>query len=1182
MVSNAHGRGGVIWVYTNCDVNLKSTRFLVNARTSATLSQVINSLTEKLEVVGGVHRLYSLYTGERVDDVNQLYDAKCIVAAGKEKLNRGLMRRMLEKELKARPVSKSKVQLRRKKKPHHNPAEKKKYKKPSQFQDQFKQKLEYIHTHEPQDPMHLIHHQTTDVKPVDEDDSDELEEASTQEPSFVGNPHPVLPEVSNKASLLEDNQHKMRKRRLSTRELVEIHKVPEDVLTSRVDMLISQADAMNQKTKLEQRRQQAAVRARVNKKFHHGDKIMLQMEKAHNAREFGILSERDRQQENFRKRMQMKHSLRMEDTSKGIKDTIIVTKDDEEQVEKDALEPKVIEDGDEDDTIVLPDSPIPLVGGFIPFIKELSTFSHLHEPPSEEETTTTSLMLHPVHASPLVSEGSSKRKNGIVKKSTPLTQQGGKVSGIPRVIVHQHQSEQQVGEQSAISIPKFHESTQSPTETTKAPNETTTTTIEIRDELDKKKKKRKKKKRKKKEKLNAKEGSNDDEKNNSIDEEKESSKHHHHHHHKHRPIQGDETIEGSPSINIEQQWEDHVAEDLIDLKVLNVSPHPPQSSSPKFIRRSLPATPPNFMPEVNGGNKYSPIATIGTVDVVGPKTTLEGKQPRRMVSMSNRVEVVHFNHDSDLSDDRKEVVEHKHDSNEEIIDRSKLELAHNDEDATLQAQQQNQQQKQEKPYIDYMNLRNIATPDLTVSLSMLNLYKVIAATKIQAVYRGYSTRKRLGKNGSSNSSSNSNSSSSTIKMAYKRGKRPQSMIVSDHGLVDDTFVYKHYRLLEKLGDGNFADVRRCKSIKDDQEYAMKIVYKDRLKDKREKMMIATEVEIMREVDHPQIIKFYEVFETSDKICLLLELVRGGDLFDRIVERGHFTEKDAKGIVGDLGSAVAYLHERNIVHRDLKPENILVANGPMGTDLVKLGDFGLSMHVTEKIYTICGTPTYVAPEIISKDAVGYGLEVDLWALGIISYILLCGFPPFSSPSKDQQDLFDRIRRGAFTFPKKYWETVSDQAKELIKGLLRVNPKKRITAKMLVEHRWLTRVGSAYEELDLSKTITKGILENFPTKQRWSSVKMNGMPYFDNTTDTSGKGNGGAKFSLLADNNLDSQFNSLSPSTSVISQGEVEQEETKKVRLSHMNEYDHQPHSQPELTIVATEAVRGSREATLTVT
>lgn len=250
-------------------------------------------------------------------------------------------------------------------------------------------------------------------------------------------------------------------------------------------------------------------------------------------------------------------------------------------------------------------------------------------------------------------------------------------------------------------------------------------------------------------------------------------------------------------------------------------------------------------------------------------------------------------------------------------------------------------------------------------------------------------------------------------------------------------------------------------------------------------MVEKEVATMQLVDHPNCVKLFEVFETRTSIFLILELVRGGDLFDRIVEKGKYTEADASHLIKSLATAIKHLHSMNIVHRDLKPENCLVVQDAFGKDVVKLADFGLSLvhaltscHylqlflqvVSDPLYTICGTPTYVAPEIISEDLPGYGIEVDMWAIGVIGYILLCGFPPFASSQKNQQDLFAKIKKGRYSFPNPYWQDVSDSAKNLISHLLLVDKSKRYTADDVLRHPFITENVASHD--DRQENVTKG--------------------------------------------------------------------------------------------------------------
>jgi len=194
----------------------------------------------------------------------------------------------------------------------------------------------------------------------------------------------------------------------------------------------------------------------------------------------------------------------------------------------------------------------------------------------------------------------------------------------------------------------------------------------------------------------------------------------------------------------------------------------------------------------------------------------------------------------------------------------------------------------------------------------------------------------------------------------------------------------------------------------------------------------------------------EVFETDEFLYIVTELVTGGELFDRIVSKGSYTEKDAAALVVKFLEALDYIHDKGIVHRDLKPENLLLKSKNSDTD-VKLADFGLSKILGSDVMmqTACGTPGYVAPEILQ--ARGYGKEVDLWSVGVITYILICGFPPFYNENIPL--LFESIMKAEFEYPNEYWAHVSDDAIEFIDSLLVVDPRKRLSAKQALTHPWL---------------------------------------------------------------------------------------------------------------------------------
>ena len=316
---------------------------------------------------------------------------------------------------------------------------------------------------------------------------------------------------------------------------------------------------------------------------------------------------------------------------------------------------------------------------------------------------------------------------------------------------------------------------------------------------------------------------------------------------------------------------------------------------------------------------------------------------------------------------------------------------------------------------------------------------------------------------------------------------------------------KNYEVGKHLGSGNFAEVHQCKRKADGLECAVKIIDKAKAGTLE---AIQDEVAIMERIDHKNVVKLYEVFDESAKINLVMELVTGGELFDRIVARGSYTEADAAECVRQICDALAYMHANDICHRDLKPENILYAS-PADDAAIKLADFGLAKVVSEKaiMQTACGTPGYVAPEILQNT--GFGIEVrfvatragdrrasarhgncapraawpaltaprsrcarrslawqvDMWSVGVILYILLCGFPPFYE--EELPRLFATIMAGRYDFPSPWWDTVSADAKDLVNKLLVVDPKKRLTAEQVLKHPWI--VSSAPAEAQLTEAV-----------------------------------------------------------------------------------------------------------------
>jgi len=276
-------------------------------------------------------------------------------------------------------------------------------------------------------------------------------------------------------------------------------------------------------------------------------------------------------------------------------------------------------------------------------------------------------------------------------------------------------------------------------------------------------------------------------------------------------------------------------------------------------------------------------------------------------------------------------------------------------------------------------------------------------------------------------------------------------------------VEKYYDLKKEVGTGNFSVVRMAVNKKTGEEVAVKIIDKKRVGQKKD--MLQTEVDILQTVRHPHIVELKELFETSTHIFLVMEIVMGGELFDRIVERGSFSEKDAAKITREILEAVSYLHSKGIAHRDLKPENLLCASKAPDSD-IKISDFGLSKIMDPdthmKMMTACGTPGYVAPEVLKCQ--GYGKEVDLWSTGVILYIMLCGFPPFYE--ENNALLFEKIMAGKYQFLAPYWNNISADAKDLVSKLLTVDPAKRLTAEMALKHAWIQK-GGCDARVDLDK-------------------------------------------------------------------------------------------------------------------
>ena len=309
--------------------------------------------------------------------------------------------------------------------------------------------------------------------------------------------------------------------------------------------------------------------------------------------------------------------------------------------------------------------------------------------------------------------------------------------------------------------------------------------------------------------------------------------------------------------------------------------------------------------------------------------------------------------------------------------------------------------------------------------SCLGHSKVLPSGEMATTYYKYDNKKVLG------AGAFAKVFKANLKAPRKHGTAEDYANVANE---DGTFRYEH---LYKSAD-----------MRLDVQYALKVIDMSKCDNKDD---ITREVAILHMLTHPNIMRLYEVFYEVRTVVLVTELVAGGELFDRIIEKGSYSEKDAAKVMSQLCNALSYMHEKNIVHLDLKPENLLYA-APMPDETLKVADFGLARTIVKgkEMKSVCGTPGYVAPEIISNRGCD-STAVDMWSVGVILYILLCGFPPFAE--SELTALFDSIRKARYDFPSPWWDSISPQAKSLVKKLLVLDVTKRLSAKQVLENAWV---------------------------------------------------------------------------------------------------------------------------------
>ncbi|WEJ96673.1 Calmodulin-dependent protein kinase cmk2 [Yamadazyma tenuis] len=321
---------------------------------------------------------------------------------------------------------------------------------------------------------------------------------------------------------------------------------------------------------------------------------------------------------------------------------------------------------------------------------------------------------------------------------------------------------------------------------------------------------------------------------------------------------------------------------------------------------------------------------------------------------------------------------------------------------------------------------------------------------------------------------------------FDKGSHLKKLINKINGQPESYGRKAQYIFGKTLGAGSFGIVRYARNLDTGEEVAVKIILKKALKGHEDTVL--AELDLLSELSHPHVVGFRDWFESKDKFYIVTQLATGGEMFDRIIKKGRFTEHDASLVIVQVLEALQYLHHKNIVHRDLKPENILYLTPEDNSNIV-LADFGIAKKLQsadDKIHSSAGSFGYAAPEVVM--GLGHGKPCDIWSLGVITYTVLCGYSPFRS--ENVHDFVEEVKNNnGVVFHADYWKSVSKDARRFIIKALQFNPDNRPTVDQLLNDPWLIDVAKEHKEMDLLPQIKAKFDGKSKFKQAIELVMLN---------------------------------------------------------------------------------------------